>query len=52
VVICLDRCRLFTYGPADATALPKPPSSLASFKYRLVPAFYPGYPGKEAIKRV
>jgi len=25
------RCRLFAYGPADATAIPKP-SSLASFK--------------------
>jgi len=29
------RCRLFACGPADATAIPKPPSSLASFKSRL-----------------
>jgi len=40
--------------PADATAIPKTPSSLASFKSRLVfliPA-YPGCPGKETVKRV
>ena len=30
------RCRLFAYGPADATAIPQTPSSLASFKSRLV----------------
>jgi len=29
------RCRLSAYGPADATAIPKPPSSLAPFKSRL-----------------
>ena len=34
------RCRLFAYGPADATAIPKPPSSLASFKSRLVLPFW------------
>ena len=34
------RCRLFAYGPADATAVPKTPSSLASFKYRLVLPFW------------
>jgi len=30
------RHRLFAYGPADATAIPKPPTSLATFKFRLV----------------
>ena len=30
------RCRLFAYGPADATAIQKTPSSIASFKSRLV----------------
>jgi len=29
------RCRLFAYGPADATAILKRGSSLASFKSRL-----------------
>jgi len=24
VVICLARCKLFAYGPSDATAIPKP----------------------------
>ena len=33
------RCRLFACGPADATAIPKPPSSLASLKSRLVLPF-------------
>jgi len=39
VVICLPgaRCRLFAYGPADATAAA---SSLASFKSRLVLPFW------------
>ena len=39
---CLSgaRCRLFAYGPADATAIPKPPSSLALFKSRLVLPFW------------
>ena len=48
------RCRLFAYGPADATAIPKTKSSLASFKSRLVLPLpdYLGYSGKEAIKRV
>jgi len=44
------RCRLFAYGPADATATP---SFLAPVKCRsglpLWPA-YPGCPGKKAIK--
>jgi len=31
---------LFAYGPADATAIPKPPSSLASVKSRLVLPFW------------
>ena len=31
-----ERCRLFAYDSADATAIPKTPSSLASFKSRLV----------------
>jgi len=41
-------CRLFAYGPADATAIPKP--------HRLLPQLitfsvlaYPGFPGKDAI---
>ena len=34
------RCRLFAYGPADATALQIPISSLASFKSRLVLPFW------------
>ena len=33
------RCRLFAYGPADATAFPNP-SSLDSFKSRLVLPFW------------
>ena len=31
---------MFAYGPADATAIPKPPLSLASFKSRLVLPFW------------
>jgi len=34
------RCRLFAYGPVDATAIHKTPSSLASFKSRLVLPFW------------
>jgi len=33
-------CRLFAYGPAATAATPKPPSSLASFKSRLVLPFW------------
>jgi len=33
------RCRLFAYGPADATAIPKP-HYLASFKSRLFLSFW------------
>ena len=35
-----ERCRLFAYGPADATAIPKTLSSLASFQSRLVLPFW------------
>jgi len=48
------RCRLFAYGPADATAIPKPPS-LTSFKFKgftVLVLAYPGYPEKEAVKWV
>ena len=49
------RCRLFAYGPADATASPNPIISCLiwtqiGFTF-LVPA-YPGCPGKEAVKSV
>jgi len=51
-----SKVQTFAYGQADATAIPTPPSSLASFKSRLVFAFlvlaYPGCPGKEAVKWV
>jgi len=54
---CLSRarCRLFAYGPADATVSQNPIISCLieiqiGFTF-LVPAF-PGCPGKEAIKRV
>ena len=41
--VCLDRCRLFLYGPAAATAVPKPhhllphlnPDWFLSFWYQL-----------------
>jgi len=48
------RCRLFAYGPADAAAIPKPPS-LTSFKFKgftVLVLAYPGYPEKEAVKWV
>jgi len=49
------RCRLFAYGPADATASPNPIISCLIYLQTgftfLVPA-YPGCPGKEAIKWV
>ena len=35
------RCRLFAYGPADASAIPISPSSLASFKSRSVSQLMP-----------
>jgi len=49
-----SRCRLFAYGPADATAVPKLIVSCLILKVQtgftfLVPA-YPGCPGKEVIK--
>ena len=47
------RRKWFAYGPADATATP---SSVASLKSSLVSPFWcwftPGYPEKEATKRV
>jgi len=49
------RCRLCAYGPADATAVPKPhhllPHLNPDWFAFLVPA-YPGHPRKEAAKRV
>jgi len=46
------RCRLFAYGPAEATAIPKPHDLLADLNpgwfFLLVPA-YPGCPGKEVV---
>jgi len=49
------RCRLFAYGPADATAIPKPHHLLPHLnadRFALLVLAYPGCPGKEAIKRV
>jgi len=43
------RCKLFAYGPADATATP---SSLAAVKFRMVYLLvldYPGFPGKRSL---
>ena len=34
------RCRLFAYGPANVSDIPKPASSLASFKSRLILPFW------------
>jgi len=49
------RCKLFAYGPADATAVPKPhhllPHLNPDWFTFLVPA-YRGCPGKEAVKRM
>ena len=47
------RCRLFAYGPADATASPNPIISclIQTIFTFLVPA-YPGTPEKEAVKRL
>jgi len=42
------RCRLFAYGPADATAIPKPHPDW----FYLSGTGLPGCSGKEAIKRV
>ena len=56
MVICLERdadC-LHNYGPADATAIPKPHHLLPRFPLCftfLVPA-YPGCLGKEVLKWV
>ena len=55
MVICVEkRCRLFAYGPADATDIPKPHHSLPHlnpdwfYRYRLTQVV----PEKEAVKRV
>ena len=45
------RCRLFAYGPADATAILKPHHLLLHLNPVTVPS-YSGCPGKEAVKRV
>jgi len=59
VLVCVylsaATCRLFAYGPAEATASQNPIISCLIqiqivFTF-LVPA-YPGSPGKEAVKRV
>ena len=48
------RCRLFAYGPADATAVPKP-QHLCLIKiqtdFTLLEPAYPGCPGKEAVNK-
>ena len=44
------RCKLFAYGPADATAIPKADYIQTGFTF-LVPAC-PSCPGKEVVKRV
>jgi len=38
------RCRLFAHGPTGATAIPETPTSVASFKSRLVLPFWTGLP--------
>ena len=49
------KCRLFAYGPVDATVIPKPQHLLPHLNPDLftflVPA-YPGCPGNEAVKQV
>jgi len=53
VVVSELRCRLFAYGPADATVSQKPHHLLPHLNQEwftfLVPA-YPGCPRKEATK--
>ena len=46
------RCRLFAYGPADATAALSSLASLKSDWINLYGAGLPGCPGKMAIKQV
>jgi len=49
------RCRLFAYGPADATAISKPHQPLTHLNpdwFTFLVQTYPGGPGKEAIKQV
>ena len=48
-------CRLFAYGPADATAIPEPHHLLPHLNldwFTFLIAAYPGCRGKEAVKRV
>jgi len=56
VVICLEQDAYCLHMVQLMTLHPKTPSSLASFKSRLVFIFlipaYPGCPEKEAVKRV
>jgi len=50
-----ERCRLFAYGPADATAVPKPHHLLPHFNpdcFYLSGPCLPCCPGKEAVKRL
>ena len=50
-----ERCRLFAYGPADATAVPKPHHLLPRFNpdcFYLSGTCLPCCPGKEAVKRL
>jgi len=49
------RCKLFAYGPADATAIPNPiMSCLIQIQtgFTFVVPTYPGCPGKETAKQV
>ena len=47
-------CRLFAYGPADATAIPEPHRLLPHLHpdwFYLSGTSLPGCPGKQAVKR-
>jgi len=51
------RCRLFAYGPADATAMPSQNPIISCLiliqtGFTFLVSAYPGCPGKEAVKRV
>ena len=53
--LCGARCRSFAYGPANATAIPKPRHlmpHLNSDWFTFLVSAYAGSPGKEAVKRV
>jgi len=50
-----EMCRLFAYGPADATASQNPIISCLieiQTSFTLLALAYPGCPGKETINRV